>query len=1008
MQEISANLQTLLKNKIMVGANAPTAILQIGEAGIEDVEFQTIEGMESAVDYRIGYDDGTSDYKKRMSNIIQRTDGVEIMAVLNESTYEIYIGSMADNEDYFKMNYPISTIWSSGISLRNEPAAYYQSPLTLYKRPDGKLLLFVSDQAPPYGVGTLDVYISNNGLGTDFVHLSNLYTSEAYQYQNATECNSLCVMDNYGHLWITALVTREWVGDAGATGAAIFKSSDLGETWTMKHMRESYSLNTISVPVFLNDGTIFYKTFRSSYDDYYIYSLDGGEVWIDMPDNRCERFNNLWPEETGYISIGGFYYDRELDILYGALCGVPFGSTGYYDWHGVCIMINPTLDRITDVETGHWDKIINLPTNGGYHAFIYPNFNGNFIIHSTTSWDEIVGAQLIPKLYQPVPIKNVKIDKEQSALSQRLSAEIPNVKGSEIGYYTPFRGIDNPGDANEYKNVIMPGADVLCQMGYGDELTQTFTGAIDDVDISADGGGTYSIAIECRDEAWKILDTTVTSELGYYILYQNQTIEYMIEDLLKRAGISADNIILEETGINIGEIAFDKCSYADAIDKLLDICGYELVCNELGIFNFTKPKNPDPLVVAYEFEEGIDIVKMGLKITRTDVYARVQVTSKIDPDEDDEEGEPYYIVKEYVYDNAYMYGIPNHKTLFVDVENITDEIDLQTMADQIGYEMTRRLITVDFACVPVFQLQIGDIITVNESSTTISENYRITAMNMEVTEDGKASMNLKCHHYGEAASSTPVPIPSDPPETPEEGNIFFTEDFESGLDYDTKWTWWQDENIESTVVETIPLNDGNVLRCYTGDGDGVHRPRAEIYNNSNAHTMPDGADKDYWYEWKMYISENFDSNDKYTILGQWHCQDSGGDRSFAVALRMNCITKRVWVASGEYCFTDSDWYQDGVGITEAASNAIYLKKGVWYWIKFHIRWAADGTGYVECWLNDGTGAVSLLRDGRLYGNTMYDANGVYYKVGIYRYDENSYGPTEVFYDDIKFYTVAEE
>lgn len=974
MQTISENLKTLLKSKAMVGANAPTARLTLeGVTGSS-----TFSYLEETPTWRtVGYDGNTNGI---VSNFVQDANGEEICAIVDETTGEIKIGKMAANKDYFTKAYPVTSLTTTGIYATNT------RDIILHKRGDGKILMgFTIMPVLSTSPGQIMVYISDNGLGTDFAWYATI--SMPYTPTGGTsglQQLSLMRETSDGTLYWGSGMQIEWTGGYTETGMVVLKSTDGGQTWAILRAKErGYGgMDGVSSCIKLNNGELVCAAAKSSLDVHFAYSSDEGTTWTDSASE--------WLCGVDEILVADFYYDETADVLY--LLSV------YVNASFVIQFNNPTATKIQNME---YDAAYNLPGTGSVYGYMYKNYDGDVVIHAHNTVESVLGGQITYSSVE-IPLKSVKIDREQSALAQRLSAEIVNANPSDpsdVGYYTLFRGIDVPEKLNAFYDKIKPGTGVTCDMGYGTELTKVFTGAIDDVEISADTS--YNIGIECRDNAWKILDTIVTSNLGYYILYQNQTIEYMISDLLQKAGIPSGDITTEATGISVAEISFAKCSYADAIEKLLDVCGYDLICNELGKFSLVKPGvvtsggaggsgtgtevfsedheamttetieptyyivdgsnlvndtsyweiatdpvgtgnviklgnqaesgppsyyraevacldctatdgdvtwltykmyipsahnnnsewelmmqwhaqpgpgetwedegpfNGEPPVrlvrwsetpetyelwlhdpinltyaksdpfelprdqwlnftfeiywsqgsdgyiqgwldgellvpkmyhvnkcnsspnylqfgsyrrgkdasnnaatgiaelyyddiaiytggdiettepglptTAYEFTEGVDIIKMGLKLTRNDIYARVQVTSRIDG----VDGAPEtYIVKEYVYSNAVDYGIPTHKTLFVDVQNITDETDLQAMADQIGYEMTRRLITVEFDCVPVFQLQVGDIIKVTETSTTISEIYRISAMSMGVDASGKATMSLKCFHYG--------------------------------------------------------------------------------------------------------------------------------------------------------------------------------------------------------------------------------------------------------------------
>lgn len=125
--------------------------------------------------------------------------------------------------------------------------------------------------------------------------------------------------------------------------------------------------------------------------------------------------------------------------------------------------------------------------------------------------------------------ERVRISKEKGAVAQRAQVSWPN--GSPYdprdlpGYYSPDRGIDRPEAVNGWKDVVVPGADITIEMGYGEDRSLAFAGQVDEVSIDVEGGDSgadYSISIDCRDHGWRLLDQVVTNDAGeYYLAYED-------------------------------------------------------------------------------------------------------------------------------------------------------------------------------------------------------------------------------------------------------------------------------------------------------------------------------------------------------------------------------------------------------------------------------------------------------------------------------------------------------
>jgi len=141
---------------------------------------------------------------------------------------------------------------------------------------------------------------------------------------------------------------------------------------------------------------------------------------------------------------------------------------------------------------------------------------------------------------------------------------------------------------------------------------------------------------------------------------------------------------------------------------------------------------------AWVFKEGEDIFRLGLKISRANIYGKIVVLG------DDCTGT--YITSSPIWDGSI---VSPDKILFVNDINLWTDEDCQMTANRLGADMMARYIQCEFAAVAVPWLQVGDCVQVIESSTTISEIYRITSLNIDISPSG-AIMTFKCYHYGYA------------------------------------------------------------------------------------------------------------------------------------------------------------------------------------------------------------------------------------------------------------------
>ncbi len=141
---------------------------------------------------------------------------------------------------------------------------------------------------------------------------------------------------------------------------------------------------------------------------------------------------------------------------------------------------------------------------------------------------------------------------------------------------------------------------------------------------------------------------------------------------------------------------------------------------------------------AWIFTEGQDIFQLDLSISRQDLYGKIVVEG------DDCSGK--YEVTNPRWDGS---TVTEDRVLFVLDENLDTDEKCQKVADRLGSDMMARVICCEFAAVAIPWIQVGDCVQIIESSSTISEIYRITSIDFEFSPMSHI-MTFKAYHYGYA------------------------------------------------------------------------------------------------------------------------------------------------------------------------------------------------------------------------------------------------------------------
>jgi len=411
---------------------------------------------------------------------------------------------------------------------------------------------------------------------------------------------------------------------------------------------------------------------------------------------------------------------------------------------------------------------------------------------------------------EDVPVISINTNRELSALAQTASILIHNClksDGSLVGQYSPESGVDS-----DWNNIILPGSSIEINAGYGSDTIKIFEGEIDDVILTRDAKSA-TLEIEMRDYGAYLLDQSVTDGANRYITYTNKTVEYIVNDLLTKAGFTS--ISTESTGMTISEITFDRMTYGEALEELITITGYEININESNEASFHRPNDRQPeeedtivlngttaeelsqypivsdtievwsssgktgtqyeedvdytitegndetpweitrigggsigdgatvyvsyVYAAWVFREGEDLISISYKYSRREIFGEIVVTGE------DSEGEA--VSGKYTTSSPSNYGVSADKVFFVDIRELDTDAKCQATADQLGSDMLKRFREVTAKVIGIPWLQIGDCINVRETSTGISEIYRILSMSIRIRKNG-LFQTLKTYHYG--------------------------------------------------------------------------------------------------------------------------------------------------------------------------------------------------------------------------------------------------------------------
>jgi hypothetical protein len=185
---------------------------------------------------------------------------------------------------------------------------------------------------------------------------------------------------------------------------------------------------------------------------------------------------------------------------------------------------------------------------------------------------------------------------------------------------------------------------------------------------------------------------------------------------------------------------------------------------------------------------------------------------------------------------------------------------------------------------------------------------------------------------------------------------------------------------DATIV-SAPVRDGKYAARFLVPASATQNQwpgtRSEVYTSTG-----EQAGTESWWGWSTYFPKDFAPapNSIWNIFTQWHNTGPTGQAN----------------AHFEIDTTTTPWHLElrtFGGQENQNEHRFYLadfQPETWYDFIFHVRWAADSTGFVEVWVN-GKLVVPLTNI-----PTIYQGEGVYLKQGFYRAPANV---TSVVYQD---------
>lgn len=245
--------------------------------------------------------------KRAISNWVPTADGRYMCCWLDTTTRELITGYSIDL-DFLSANYAIESVVTTPSIVVSRVAG---SPTSLYRRGDGKVLLFIVNNDYDSWV---KCYISASGNGDDWVFYGLVFESVAASYRsdNMSAHVTIPVALSSGRL-VLAFTTgsQYWLSGYNFITCLCAISDNGGVNWTITgHMGSSgvYGGGQICL---LPDGSMFFSWLYGGGSEQLIRSLDSGITWTQVA-----SWNTTFANSGLHSWLISYYYDPITTTAY--------------------------------------------------------------------------------------------------------------------------------------------------------------------------------------------------------------------------------------------------------------------------------------------------------------------------------------------------------------------------------------------------------------------------------------------------------------------------------------------------------------------------------------------------------------------------------------------------------------------------------------------------------------------------------------------------------------------
>lgn len=291
--------------------------------------------------------------------------------------------------------------------------------------------------------------------------------------------------------------------------------------------------------------------------------------------------------------------------------------------------------------------------------------------------------------------------------------------------YAKYEDVDIDLKPSIWRNVILPYNLVHIDIGYGEELVRVFTGYITKPQISDDK---QTIQFELIDEYRRLMKPVDTLDFQR-IAYENQRASFIIDDLLKKAGVSKfviDTHSIEDKDFTINNFYVDLgTTYESALKELLKSMNHVIKVDREGVLK------ANPSVIPSEEAHIVDNLKDVLNITEGTLFIDDSlIRNKIIVMGDENKWQAFIDEEllKYLNNEVIVMG--------VDVPWVKEDKEFKNVADFYFFQMRRKLKNITVTIIGNPSIDLSDIVYLETFISSQQGKYMVSSIETSISDSG--------------------------------------------------------------------------------------------------------------------------------------------------------------------------------------------------------------------------------------------------------------------------------